>query len=663
VGSRRGKWHGIGPLSIMRYVVSNIDVLANDAYIAGTLCPPEGASRSVAKKLATLVMAALGVVILAATLDTAAAPGTTTRVSVASDETETYGLVFTGGVSADGRFVAFQSNATNLVSGDTNGKGDIFLRDTQLGITTRVSVDSSGSQGDDHSFNPRVSADGLYVTYQSIASNLVPGDTQGGCDTNNDGIFAENCTDVFVHNRLTGANEIVSRNNSGVYGNEESSLPAISGDGRYVAFVSDASNLVVGDTNGVADIFVRDRQTGTTSRVSVSSQGVQANNLSTEVDIRSTGRFVAFRSFASNLVQGDTGTSCPDTFPPTPGNCSDIFVHDRLTGATNRASVNSNGDQADGQSYYPSVSGDGQVVAFVSRAQNLAPTGGFFTIFVHDFASGLTSRIGPGGDQVSGNFDSFAPSVTDDGRFTAFSSGASNLAFGDSNHRWDVFVHDRVSGVNALVSVSNTGTQGDFDSDRPYVDVFGRFVTFYSQATNLVPNDTNFADDVFLHDLGDSDGDGEWDPFDLTTDSDGDLIANPVEGKCGSNPLSAGSRPERIDTPGDDDGDGLVNEALPTGSELSDCDGDGFSGTVELSVFAAVNTASDQKKCGVNAWPADVNNDGYSDISDVIPILNYFGERVPPTPVRYNIAPDQPDGFVDITDIVKILNYFGSGCA
>ena len=144
---------------------------------------------------------------------------------------------------------------------------------------------------------------------------------------------------------------------------------------------------------------------------------------------------------------------------------------------------------------------------------------------------------------------------------------------------------------------------------------------------------------------------------------DNDAFVDSIEEVCGSNPLSAASQPERLDLSGDDDGDGLVNEALPPGTEVYDCDGDGFNGRVEASVFSATDTHNDQRKCGANAWPADVNGNGFSDITDVAFLVNYFGQRVPPAPVRYDIVPDPSNSFVDIRDVARILNYFGKGCA
>ena len=193
-------------------------------------------------------------------------------------------------------------------------------------------------------------------------------------------------------------------------------LPSISADGRYVAFESDASNLVPGDTNGVPDTFVRDRLSGTTERVSVSTDGEQANDTSTDygTSISADGRYVAFYSYAINLVPGDTN------------GVPDVFVRDRLAGTTERVSVSTDGAQGDYPSFYPSISGDGRFVAFCSRAYNLVPgdTNGDYDVFVHDRQARITSRVSvaAGGAQGHGSSGYFGLSISADGSFVAFAS-------------------------------------------------------------------------------------------------------------------------------------------------------------------------------------------------------------------------------------------------
>jgi hypothetical protein len=212
-------------------------------------------------------------------------------------------------ISSDGFMVAFISEATNLVPGDTNDAQDVFVHDLATGITERVSVASAGTQGDDDASTLSLSSNGSFVAFGSFATNLVAGDT-------NDVI------DVFVHDRDTGTTTRVSIATDGTQANDESFSPAISSSGRFVAFRSDATNLVANDTNNDSDIFVRDRASGVTRRVSVDSDGDQANGDSILPAISADGRFVAFSSEASNLVGGDTN------------NLADIFVHDRQNDET-----------------------------------------------------------------------------------------------------------------------------------------------------------------------------------------------------------------------------------------------------------------------------------------------------------------------------------------
>ncbi|MCS6908422.1 MAG: hypothetical protein RML93_11150, partial [Anaerolineales bacterium] len=300
-----------------------------------------------------------------------AAPGDTTLVSVSTSGSVGNGGSINPSLSADGRYVAFESSAPDLVLGDTNGKWDIFVRDRQTGTTKLVST-GFGLLGpaNGNSFNSAISADGRYVAFESIASNLVPGDTN-------------NKRDIFVRDLQTNTTGRVSVSTGGSQANDHSYNPAISADGRYVAFWSDASNLVPNDTNGVSDIFVHDRQTGETRRVSVSSTGVQANMVSYFPSISADGRYVAYNSIASNLVSGDSNGEF------------DVFVHDLTNSQTQRISVSSDGTQGNGSSLQPKISGNGRFVAFQSYATNLVnnDTNGRLDVFVRDLQTGTTERV------------------------------------------------------------------------------------------------------------------------------------------------------------------------------------------------------------------------------------------------------------------------------
>ncbi len=342
------------------------------------------------------------------------ATGTTERVSVDSAGAAGNGSSFEGSISVDGRFVAFDSAATNLVAGDTNGVADIFVRDRATGTTERVSVDSAGAEGNGASSVAAISADGRFVAFLSYATNLVAGDTNG-------------VADIFVRDRATGTTERVSVDSLGTQADGESNTfsTSISADGRFVAFSSDAANLVVGDTNGVGDIFVRDRSAGTTERISVDSAGAQGNGSSNRPSISADGRFVAFNSDADNLVVGDSNGLMGRL---------DIFVHDRATGTTQRVSIDSAGAEGNGSSNRPSISADGRFVAYRSSSDNLVAgdTNGTFDIFVHDRAAGTTERISVDSLGTQGNGVSNATAISVDGRFVALYSEATNLVAGDA---------------------------------------------------------------------------------------------------------------------------------------------------------------------------------------------------------------------------------------
>ena len=312
-------------------------------------------------------------------------------------------------ISGDGRIVAFDGGDSNLVDGDTNDAKDVFVHDRQTGMTTRVSVNSRGTQGDDSSDRPSISADGRFVAFRSLASNLVDDDTNGTWD-------------VFVHDRQTGNTARVSVDSSGGQGGNENNVyvsnPSISADGRFVAF-SSFDELVDGVTTIPPSIFVHDRQTATTTMVSVDSRGVQLGGQ--QPSISADGRFVAFDS-------------------------DGIFVHDRENGMTTRVDATPPGKLIGS----PSISADGRFVAFDADASNLADgaTNDVTDVFVHDCQTGMTTRVSVNSRGTQGNNRSNSPSISADGRFVAFHSDASNLVDGDTNGMSDVFVHEMAIAQN-----------------------------------------------------------------------------------------------------------------------------------------------------------------------------------------------------------------------
>ena len=410
-------------------------------------------------------------------LSHSAIAGTTERVSVSSAGSQANNDSSIPSISADGRYVAFQSYASTLVSGDTNGYQDVFVRDLETGTTERVSVSSAGVQGNNSSTSPSISEDGRYVAFQSSANNLVAGDSNAK-------------SDIFVRDRETGTTERVSVSSAGVEGNDNSSAPSISADGRYVAFYSGANNLVAGDANGYLDVFVRDRETNTTELVSVSTAGVQGNSTSLIPSISADGRYVAFYSSASNLVAGDTNDYL------------DVFVRDLETGITERVSVSSEGVEGNDYSSYLSINADGRYVAFQSNANNLVAgdTNGYLDVFVRDRETNTTELVSVSTAGTQGNSASVKPSISADGRHVAFYSYANNLVSGDTNDYLDIFVRDLETGTTERVSVSSAGAQGNNSSSYPSISADGRYVAFLSDANNLVSGDTNVRNDVFVRD-------------------------------------------------------------------------------------------------------------------------------------------------------------------
>ena len=344
--------------------------------------------------------------------------GTTTLISVGLTGSAGNGESFYPDVSADGRYVAFWSNADNLVTGDSNGHYDVFVRDVVAGTTERASVSSAGSQGDADSGAPVISADGRFVAYASAATNLATtADSNGKVD-------------VYLRDRSAATTTRLSVSTAGAQGNGDSFNATISASGTRVAFQSNATNLVT-DTNGQTDVFVRDISSSTTSRVSVSTGGGQATGLSGNADISSDGRFIAFESDAENLYGGDDNDA------------NDVFVRDTVSSTTTLASVSSSGEQGNFGSTAPSVSDDGRYVLFTSPANTLVAgddTDAISDVFQRDLAASTTTLVSVSDFGVKGNYASVNAVLSADGRHAAFESLATNLVAGDTNTTNDIFV-------------------------------------------------------------------------------------------------------------------------------------------------------------------------------------------------------------------------------
>ncbi len=320
--------------------------------------------------------------------------------------------------SNDGKVIAFLSGATNLSSGDLNQAVDVFVRDLDMNTTTKVSGNPGGGDADGAAWDCAISGNGRFVLFSSAATNVIVGDTNGKVD-------------VFLRDLTTGVTSRMSVDAAGVESNGHSYGAEISSDGRYVTFVSDATNLVAADTNGLVDVFVKDRITGAVDRVSISSIGVQSDDISLQPSLSANGRFVAFRSYATNLVPNDTNA------------VADVFVHDRKHHTTVRASLGPQGVEANAYCDLPRISGNARYVVFQTPATNFSAQATGNQTYVRDLKKGTTSLVSIDDSKTPGDGDSFPNAISNNGRFVLFSSFATNLAAGDANGVSDTFLRDR----------------------------------------------------------------------------------------------------------------------------------------------------------------------------------------------------------------------------
>ena len=406
----------------------------------------------------------------------------TTRISVSSSGLPGSDVSSTPRVSDDGRFVVFITNADNLVAGGASGSLQTYVHDRVTGVTELVSANPAGLPGNSHSFaDGHANVSSLHcdlVTFSSLASDLVPGDTNVS-------------SDVFVRNRISNTTTLVSTNAAGQQGNSYSDFASISIDGNFVAFESLASNLVPFDTGQKQDVFVKNLATGAVELVSKTYLNNFPNGDSGSPAISNDGRWVAYASDATSIVQFDQNGA------------RDIFVRDRLNGTTERISVNSAGNEGNASSDEPYISTDGMRIAFQSHASNLVAndTNGFLDVFLRDRVLATTVRVSVGSSGTQANGASYPTSISARGRYIAFYSAASNLFAADTNNMSDAFRYDLYTGVLDVLSVSSTGVLGDDFSEVPSLSAAGDVVAYSSNATNLIAGDTNGTRDVFVRDL------------------------------------------------------------------------------------------------------------------------------------------------------------------
>ncbi len=401
-------------------------------------------------------------------------------------------------LSADGRHVGFDSDATNLVPGDTNGAHDAFVHDLDTGITERVSISSTGVQGNENSDAVAISADGNFVLFDSFSYTLVEGDTNR-CFPWSD--WDGRCPDVFLRDRRAGTTERVNLSTAGAQAADGDSLGLdMTPDARFVLFSSNATNLASGDYNGVRDIFLRDRKTQTTELVSISTAGNQGDGQSVFGAVSDDGRYVVFDSYATNL--DDTQAA------PSGG----IYLKDRELSATRLIIANATTPTGSITYDKPAISGDGSLVAFTKTDSASNGAGMAWQVQLYDRTSGTLSTVSPttAGEPSTG----ISPAPDFDGRRLAFAG------FSTAKQAGEIYVYNPDTGATTPVSVCSDGSLGSSSSFLPSISAGGHYVAFESKAVDLIPlpADANNASDIFVHDyapFGDVDENGRVDLADV----------------------------------------------------------------------------------------------------------------------------------------------------
>lgn len=402
------------------------------------------------------------------------------RVSITSSGVEGNDDATDVSISGDGRYIAFSSEASNLVSGDTNAVIDVFVRDTVNNTTTRVSTDSNGAEGNNTSHAGSISYNGRYVAFVSYATNLITGDTNGK-------------RDVFVKDLQTGNISVSSITSGGTLSNGYNDEPSISADGRHIVFSSDASNLVSGLSSPYRkQIYIKDLATGAIKLLSAHANGTVANNSNYNPKISCDGGIVTYSSDATNLVDNDTNVK------------RDVFVQ-HLGGDTN--SLANITLAANNDSVKPNISCNGNAITFYSAATNLigSDTNGVKDVFLYNRVNVSTSivSVASNGTQGNGEVDERVLGISGNGRFITFGSYASNLDAADNNssNTPDLFIRDTKNNVTELVSYKLGGGSAGLAWDSGLSED-GSKVTYLSSSAYVVANDNNFATDVFTANTG-----------------------------------------------------------------------------------------------------------------------------------------------------------------
>jgi hypothetical protein len=419
----------------------------------------------VAASVATTALFLLGI-------PTASASGPTTTRVTQHGSTESNGNAALPSVSATGQFVAYESSQTNLTGGAGSSGDAVFWWNRTTGTTKLASHGISGQPPDGQSFGATISSDGRYVSFESEADNLVPGDTNG-------------VSDAFRWDSHTGKVTMASVSTAGDLSDGDSGDVSMSPNGRYVAFSSGAMNLGPGDHNAYDDVYVRDMTAHTTTRASVPIAGHMLDGDSIETCM-SNADIVGFGSRSHFLVSHLQ----PDA--------NEVYVRDIPGHTTKEVSVNASGAPGSMNAFQCDISANGRYVAFDSYSGNLSSKDGDASdVFLRDVTAGKTYLMSIGHDGSPADDSSTTAAVSDDGRFVAFQSDADNLITGDGNHQEDVFRYDRTAHTTKRLSVSTGGQAGNAASTYVELSGDGSWAVFASSADNLVPNDTVGHLDIF----------------------------------------------------------------------------------------------------------------------------------------------------------------------
>jgi Tol biopolymer transport system component len=409
-------------------------------------------------------------------------------------------------VSANGRFVAFYSDADDLVPNDTNGCGDIFVRDQISGANILVSVNTNGNaSGDGLSTDPSISSNGQYVVFTSSADNLVPGGT--------------NEQNVYLRDLQAGTTALVSVNTDGIHaGNGDSFMPIISANGRYVLFHSKASNLATGSSSYGENLYFRDLQTGTTYVLTSAFNGIGASAVSMTPD----GQSVAFIGtavgasgtlFVWNSQSKALSYSSSPYIPSSPfpfvsispngqklaylaNSPANLYVADLV--ANTNLTINPSGSFLSHAGLQ--FSSDGRFLTYAGMTNSASGT---LAVFLYDFQTGTNSLISQNfSSLVAANTNSDSPAISPNGRFIAYRSFATNLFSMDSNNVADLFIYDAASNTTYLVSVNGAANAtADDRSLKPVFSGDGQTLYFQSWASDMSGNDYNGNSDIYALDL------------------------------------------------------------------------------------------------------------------------------------------------------------------